>query len=96
MVDIEIRRGGRTSGKAILAKDAKPKIVEGNGMIGWDVIPTGIALDFEITVSKGKSVVTAWFKPSAFRELAEKMLSASPKEAEEAFLAALLRRAKAK
>ena len=92
MADIEIRRSGRSSKEAHIIRDADPKITRGNGMAMFDYKPEGITLEFLVNGGKGKSEMLAWLKPSSFLDLAEKMLAASPKEAERAFLTALLKR----
>jgi hypothetical protein len=96
MTDIEVRRSGRTSSTAFQVTDANPTLAAGNGLINWSYKPEGISLTFQVNGGKGKSDLIVWIKPGAFADMAEKMLTGSPKEAEQAFLSALLKRSRSR
>lgn len=94
MADIEIRRAastGKVSGPVI---DANPRLEPGNGAIFPDNRSEGVTIRFHVGGRKRQSELTAWIRPSAFPTLVKAMLDGSPKEAERAFLSALLKRSR--
>ena len=94
MAGIEVRRSGRTSNRADLIYDANLKLARGNGLAEWSYKGDGISLTFQVNGGKGKSQMIVWVPPEAFPDLVAAMLEGSPKPAEQAFLSALLKRAR--
>ena|SRR5579862_9564995 len=94
MDEIEIRGSARTVGDADRLPNPETRLVSGNGMIRWSAKSEGFSLKFQIRRGKGFTYLNAWIKPGAFPAIVAAMLEGSPKEAEQAFLSAMLKRSR--